>query len=73
MSIKIKILTKILEKSNNKLNIFANKNILNKFNFNISELCDLISAFLSDGQIVRLFEFEHFNNLPPSHKKIFLV
>ncbi len=69
MSIKIKILTKILEKSNNKLNIFANKNILNKFNFNISELCDLISTFLGDDQIVKLFEFEHFINLPPINKQ----
>lgn len=69
MSIKIKILRKILEHSNNKLNIFGNKNIIRKCIYDVSELFNLITTFLSNQQIVKLFEFDHFRNLHPLTKQ----
>lgn len=60
---RVQRLRKKLEKSNDKLSIFANKKLLRKYSFTDSELCDIIKDFLTDDQIEKLFEYEHFRKL----------
>lgn len=60
---KILKLERKLQKSKDKLSIFRNKKILNKFNFNEEELNRLIKIYLTDEQKAELFEIDHFRNL----------
>ena len=50
----------LLEKTDNKLSIFTNLEILNQYNFNEQEIFDLIREFLNDEEKVRLFVYPHF-------------
>lgn len=53
-------LRKLLEQTDDKLNIFASPETLNKYEFNEKEFLDLISDFLSDEEKLRLFDYSHF-------------
>ena len=55
-----KDLRNLLEKSNNKLSVFANAKTLSKYNFTINELCSLVSDFLDDNEKYQLFSYPHF-------------
>ena len=57
-------LNKLLEQSDNKLNIFANVELLKKYKFNEQELFDMISTYLSDNEKLKLFDYPHFNRFP---------
>lgn len=61
-----KDLRNLLEKSNNKLSIFANVKTLSKYNFNVAELCSLVSDFLDDNEKYQLFSYPHFQKLSVS-------
>lgn len=50
----------LLEKSDNKLSILTNFEILNQYNCNEQEIFSLIKEFLSDKEKVRLFGCPHF-------------
>ena len=56
-------LRKLIEESEDKLSIFANKDILKQYKFNTKELFDLIKDFLSDEEKLKLFNYEHFQGL----------
>ena len=56
-------LRKLIEESEDKLSIFANKDILKQYEFNAKELFDLIKDFLSDEEKLKLFDYEHFQGL----------
>ena len=56
-------LRNLLENSNDRFNIFKDKDIFSKYNLNIAELKELIEKFLVDEQKVKLFELEHFKGL----------
>lgn len=60
---KIQRLRKKLEKSNDRLSIFANRKLLNKYRLNNFELCNIINDFLTNEQKSKLFEYEHFRKL----------
>ena len=53
-------LRKLLEKTEDKLSIFASLETLKKYKFNVGELMDLISDFLSDEEKLKLFDYSHF-------------
>lgn len=53
-------LRELLEKTDNKLSIFANVETLNRYDFNAEEFFDLISDFLADEEKLKLFEYPHF-------------
>lgn len=57
-------LNKLLVQSDNKLNIFANVELLKKYKFNAQELFDMISTYLSDNEKLKLFDYPHFNRFP---------
>lgn len=61
-----KDLRNLLEKSNNKLSVFANAKTLSKYNFNVAELCSLVSDFLDDNEKYQLFIYPHFQKLSVS-------
>lgn len=65
----IKELKELLNNSSDKLSIFANKTILAKYEFSLSELKGLINDFLDDEQKKKLFDFEHFLKLSSGVKK----
>lgn len=50
----------LLRKSNNKLSIFMNLEILNQYNCDGQEIFNLIKEFLTDEEKVRLFCCPHF-------------
>ena len=56
-------LKKLLEKSNDKFNIFQDRELLIQYQFNVLELVDLVNTFLSDEQKAKLFELAHFKKL----------
>ncbi|MBQ2938109.1 MAG: hypothetical protein IJE05_04455 [Clostridia bacterium] len=51
---------KLLEKTDDKLSIFASAETLKKYHLNLNEFFDLISDFLSDEEKLELFEYSHF-------------
>lgn len=53
-------LRKLLEETDDKFSIFASLETLKKYSFNGRELLDLISDFLTDEEIMKLFECSHF-------------
>lgn len=57
-----KDLRKLLEESNDKFSIFANRDTLVKYELKIIELVELINDFLDDEQKKKLFNIEHFKN-----------
>ena len=66
-----KNLRKLLEETNDKFSIFANREILKQYNFNGAELISLINDFLIDEQKERLFEYEHLKDLSSRILKTF--
>ncbi len=53
-------LRKLLEKAEDKFNIFVNKKILGSYKFDEFEFFDLIKDFLTDEEIIRLYEYPQF-------------
>lgn len=53
-------LRELLEKTNNKLSIFASIDILEQYDFNMVEFFSLISDFLSDEEKIELIKYPHF-------------
>lgn len=58
-------LEKRLQRSKDKLSIFAKKRLFNKYNIYDEELVRLIEIYLTDEEKAKLFEFDHFRNLYP--------
>ena len=58
-----KNLRKLLEQTNDKLSIFANRENLANSEFTIKDLYDLIRDFLSDKEKLKLFDYSHFIKL----------
>lgn len=52
----------VLEQTNDKLSIFGSKEIYSKYEFTVKEFFDLISEFLTDEEILKLFDYPHFRN-----------
>ena len=55
-----KDLRRLLEKSDNKLNIFANTEILYNCDIDIVELFELVKEFLTDEEKLKLFDYQYF-------------
>lgn len=53
-------LRELLEKTDDKLSIFASRETFTKCEINVKELLELISDFLSDEEKLRLFDYSHF-------------
>ncbi len=53
-------LRELLEKTDDKLSIFASRETLSKCEINVKELWDLISDFLTDEEKLKLFDYSHF-------------
>ena len=53
-------LKRLLEKSDNKLDIFANTEILYNCDIDIVELFELVKEFLSDEEKLKLFDYQFF-------------
>lgn len=53
----------LLVKSDNKFEILVDIETFKKYNVKVSELCDLIDEFLNDEEILKLFDYQLFNNL----------
>lgn len=53
----------LLEKTEDKLSIFGNKNELIKYNLRNIDLVNLVKEFLNDEQKQKIFEFEHFKKI----------
>ena len=58
----------LLEKSEDRLKIFEDINIIQKYKPNLGELISSIMEFLDDREKVKIFELEHFKNLQPNIK-----
>lgn len=56
-------LIKLLEETEDKLSIFVSEETLNKYEISIVELLDLISEFLKDEEILKLFNYSYFLEL----------
>lgn len=65
-------LNKLLEKADDKLSIFADSEILNRYEFNLVELITLIDIFLSNEEKLKLFDYTHFQQLSSSTKAVIL-
>ena len=61
-------LKKLLENTNNKFNIFADRSVLAQYSLTVADLLQLLNEFLSDEEKGRLFELEHFKKLSPNLK-----
>ena len=61
-------LKKLLENTNNKFNIFADRSVLVQYSLTVADLLQLLNEFLSDEEKGRLFELEHFKKLSPNLK-----
>lgn len=55
-------LRKLLEETEDKFGIFADREKLVKYSFNVIELSNLVKDFLTDDEKLKLFEFNHFKN-----------
>lgn len=55
----IQDLRKLLEKTDDKLSIFANIETLNRYDFSVKDFFDLVSDFLSDEEKLKLFDYSH--------------
>lgn len=64
-----KDLRKLLEETDNKLDIFSNTETLNQYDLTFKDLCDLIKDFLSDEEKLKLFDYPHFQKFTPTVKK----
>lgn len=53
-------LRKLLEKTDDKSSIFASSEILNQYDFNMTEFFDLVKEFLSDEEKLKLLNYSHF-------------
>lgn len=53
-------LKELLNKTDNKLSIFADIEKFKQYSINVKELLDLVSEFLSDEEKLKLFEYQHF-------------
>lgn len=58
-------LRKVLEETDNKFSILANKETLTKYTLTVKDFLDLINDFLSDAEKLQLFNFSHFVNFEP--------
>ncbi len=56
----VKDFRELLEKTENKLSIFASAEILNKYEINKQECINLISEYLRDEEKLQLFNYSHF-------------
>lgn len=56
-------LIKLLEETEDKLSIFVSEETFNKYEISIVELLDLISEFLKDEEILKLFNYSYFLEL----------
>ena len=66
---KVQDLKNLLESSQDKFNIFADKaNLTNLDDLTTTSLLELISDFLTDEQKAKLFDLDHFRNLSDSIK-----
>lgn len=65
-------LRQLLEKTDDKLSIFGNVEMLRQCNMKLGELYDTITIFLTDDEILKLFEYEHFQKWD-SYRKIQMV
>lgn len=63
-----KDLRNLLKKSEDKFNIFRDRNILSQYSCTISELVDLVNDFLIDEEKADLFELKHFLKLSSNIK-----
>ena len=61
-------LKKLLENTNNKFNIFADRSVLAQYSLTVADLLQLLNEFLSDEEKGRLFELEHFKKFSPNLK-----
>lgn len=59
-------LRELLERTDDKLSIFASRETLSKCEINVKELLDLISDFLTDEEKIKLFNYSHFMQFPES-------
>ena len=68
-------LRNLLNDSNDKFNIFADRSILSQCNMNFLELLELIKDFLNDEEKGKLFEVNHFKGFSSNIKAniIFLI
>lgn len=58
-------LKKVLEQSQNKLEVFGDVDKIVQYDMTIQQLVDIIQESLSDEEKEKLFEFSHFQNLKP--------
>lgn len=56
---KIRKLRRLLKNTDDKLSIFSNREILNKYDINIKEFLGLICEFLTDEERLKLFDFQY--------------
>ena len=59
-------LRELLEKTDDKLSIFASRETLSKCEINVKELLELIRDFLTDEEKLKLFDYSHFMQFPES-------
>lgn len=62
-------LRKVVEAADDKFSIFADREELVKYKFNVSQLISLITDFLPDKQKIKLFDLSHFQKLDKYVKK----
>ena len=64
-----KELKEILEKSNNKLEILTDIEILKQYKYSTHDLYDLIANFLNDEEKLKLFDYSYFRQLDTLRKR----
>ncbi len=62
-------LKEALEQAEDKLSIFSDASLFNKYNIKGSQLVSLVREFLSDEEKIKLFDYPHFIRIIPAVKK----
>ena len=56
-------LRKLLEQTDDKLSVFSDNEVFDKYEITVKEFSELVSVFLSDEEKLRLFDYSFFINL----------
>ena len=64
----IQEMQELLDKTEDKFSVFADRDKLKNSEFSVNELVDVIYKYLSEDEIVNLFSLPHFKTLKPNIK-----